>query len=944
MRLVVGLLSILTSFLLIMIEEDVMEIFFNFIALQFINDLDNLGFRFASEGIIGFRVQAEATRVSDVSYYTDRAFHRRLPLVCLFLLVMGGWAWVVALQENGRFVSESVEVQFGDDIDSALGTFSGVYSRTARPSRSGRFHYYDQNPQSKAFFGYCESNGAWTFTYEGNDPCNFKARSEKTETYEITDTVAWFVGTPVSRAVPLVPFFMDCFRCADEINPCRNGGTLSVSDRSSCRCPSSHFGRRCEFNAPCMELNLDTSSGEWLGPENFPTDFHAIERDEDGEVVVFNEKPVYLDQDMKTLVVAYNGRRWMATSIFGFNVTSVEDMVARMDSGIQLFYSQVNSLFMSEPTDIGSPDDEATPINLRFYRTTDPSTGMQRPLRDEMQPVHFTCKVCDAVLSPCKFGNPCVNGTCQCLDGTSGYHCEQGPWRDAQCNLAFNTIDFTYDGGDCCAGTCKSTVSHFCGYEDRVEIGFPHCIDLAFSCAAGSSPCWAPNAERYVMRKVASSANNNAFIQLAANGRIMAVTYPNVGVIEVLDKVDNQWIPRGDTMTVGSAHEFLGASVALSPIGHDHGSVLDLVASPLNVRLAISISRGRIIRVVEWSAERWLLVTEIVTSDGSSGTGGNFDFFGHGRYLAVEMNNGISIFDVEDTDQPAETRSCSGLVDTTSCSLTAVSNSGSLLIQSTSNEVFHFISIVSAPNRIDSGKFVLSMLSRDGEIVAMVHETGTDELRIQFFSIRRQDDKWRGMGNDLVVPRGFSIGALSVDGHGVAFVKTEDNGARVKVYRYDSVSASWYELGDEIPTKLSPSISLSGDASEMAIADSSGKLQSLSLGPVCQPGESEYRIFLIMENDQFARWSLRVPPAANDTRSQHVLHTESPVYGPGPLKALQTVCLPNSMTCPLLEYTTTRANDVPDGNPLLSVRMDHQEVLRLSPASYDGSFAVGVDC
>ena len=38
-RMLVGTLSIFASFLLIMIESQVLEIFFNFIALQFINDL-----------------------------------------------------------------------------------------------------------------------------------------------------------------------------------------------------------------------------------------------------------------------------------------------------------------------------------------------------------------------------------------------------------------------------------------------------------------------------------------------------------------------------------------------------------------------------------------------------------------------------------------------------------------------------------------------------------------------------------------------------------------------------------------------------------------------------------------------------------------------------------------------------------------------------------------
>ena len=250
LRLVVGFLSVFTSFILIMVESSVLEIFFNFIALQFINDLDNLAFKLGMEGICGQKIQASCRRVSDTSYYTEGRFNRRLPLFGIFMVVIAGWTWILVLQRQGRFVSESIEVQFSDLIDPALSTFSGLYDRETNPSESGRFRYIERTSQM-ANFAYCIEEEAWTFSYKdvGNPCSNYAAISEKSNSYEITDTVLWQVVNAFDRQVPMDPFYMECFVCSGTSGPCQTG--TYNSDTKECDCPPGKFGRRCEFVEPC---------------------------------------------------------------------------------------------------------------------------------------------------------------------------------------------------------------------------------------------------------------------------------------------------------------------------------------------------------------------------------------------------------------------------------------------------------------------------------------------------------------------------------------------------------------------------------------------------------------------------------------------------------------------------------------------------------------------
>ncbi|KAL7555714.1 hypothetical protein ACA910_009879 [Epithemia clementina (nom. ined.)] len=948
LRMIVGALSIVTSFLLIMIESDVLDIFFNFIALQFINDLDNLSFELATIGLIGYSIQSGANEVSDVSYFTDKRFRRRYPLVVVFFLIMGSWCWVFVLQQKGRFVSTSLEVQFGDDLDSVLATFSGIYDRSDTPLDAGRFRYLDRL-SGTAFFGYCEDRTAWTFTYMGSDPCDFNAVSSQTDSYEITDSVLWNVGTPDDTLIPLEPFYMDCFFCADEDNPCRDGGFYSNGE---CICPTGRFGTRCSFSAACHEIFFEKGEN-YKGPIDLPTDYEMI-YDGNGKVVTMYSKPVYVDRVQNGLIL-FNGRRWYLTSMEQLNATSASDLALKLGNGWQLFRKPITSAFVSSPSDIGTLTDSATPIRATWYRASTPPEGsvMQRPILDQASPSFFECALCDSLLYPCMYGNPCFNGTCQCIDGSTGKKCQVIPDGDGKCDRAFNVWNFAYDSGDCCRASCKSSLNNYCGYTGKVDVGFPQCADNAFSCDPGQT-CWASHTSVHELESARGwAAERQTTLHMSPNGQLVVLAYPRANIVQFFDLVDDTWVQRGDDI-IGPRGSLYGHAIALTSF---HGTILDFIAEPADVWVGIGAfdpntdnNTTYIVHILTWDSDRFVPhsseIRFTIESALASSHGTHFDFFNKGRYLAAQVGpTTISIFDLDNESNEVATVSCLDL--NLSCdmrSLKSVSETGSLLLQSSSSDVFH---VVGSSEDVASANWSVSLvainaqrsiMSKDGRVIAVV---GGNPARFQLFVIR--DGIWAKIATDLLVDNGWTLiedtVSLSTDGLTIAFALSGTNGEgnKVEVFRLHETNG-WYQLGNAIPSDTVPRVATSYDSSVLAIADNSGQMRTFHISPFCRSGESYFRLFMILEKDINVFWTLE---QALDFPNATLQVMRSPDYDPiaGYRKILEEICLPERQ-CSLLNITIWEGSPTLNQS-LLSVRVDNEEVLYLRLAN--GSHFLG-DC
>ena len=106
------------------------------------------------------------------------------------LAFMGAYAWLASQQVSGSFLSQTVYVDFGDEIIPFLGIFSGCYSITK--DTSDNRHTYRQlgYETDGGLFAFCQDvdgSPAWTFSAGTNqDPCvDWQAKSGLTEEFEL---------------------------------------------------------------------------------------------------------------------------------------------------------------------------------------------------------------------------------------------------------------------------------------------------------------------------------------------------------------------------------------------------------------------------------------------------------------------------------------------------------------------------------------------------------------------------------------------------------------------------------------------------------------------------------------------------------------------------------------------------------------------------------------
>ena len=154
-----------------------------------------------------------------------RQFPRTAFLIAIFLGMLGPWLYLSYRQEKGVYLNTIIYVQFGDDFNSALGTFSGVYeAEIPRPLRlfSGRRLDYISADRS-ARFSYCPSLRYWAFLYgddrnddslkECGNETMIRARSSESYAFDITETASdrWFVKDEGElQTGSFAAFFSEC--------------------------------------------------------------------------------------------------------------------------------------------------------------------------------------------------------------------------------------------------------------------------------------------------------------------------------------------------------------------------------------------------------------------------------------------------------------------------------------------------------------------------------------------------------------------------------------------------------------------------------------------------------------------------------------------------------------------------------------------------------------
>ena len=432
-----GASLLVALFILMMQSTEVISLFLNFAALHFVSEIDNVGFAMAKLGFITDSVQNETKRVRDLkvpSRSTSNIF-RRVMLCGL----MAGYAYVVISQRSGKFLPQSLRVQFSDDYQPFLPLFSGVYDQTKDDVVNGRVIYLERETRL-GMFGYCKENRVWTFSVGNMDPCeDWLACSPETFSFDIASTAPseWLVlsntkSGELGKTVPIPSFALssnDCFR---------NDG-LCVHGRcndNKCVCDEGHYGLRCEFDAPCPHLQIDFRTMPFpssdYGP--IPYTFDILLRSDNYPVEVYH-RPVYVyNSDGFFDIILFQGRRWVLTNSDLLNITDSESFLSATDLAEYFatdyvgIYTQTMGYFVTDSMDVDTPRDSFTPEGLEWYRikmnrdeTIDfDDIDMTQPLGTAM-----LCAVCDEFENQCFFDGVCNEfGKCECSGKHAGALCE----------------------------------------------------------------------------------------------------------------------------------------------------------------------------------------------------------------------------------------------------------------------------------------------------------------------------------------------------------------------------------------------------------------------------------------------------------------------------------------------------------------------------------------
>jgi len=650
-RFVAGALGIFVTFLLVMTQDDSVELLLNFTAMEFVSKLDDVAFFVARQGY-GGEANQDAARIMERKYRTKRSrrLTRTFLLPIIFVALLAGWVTIVIKQDNAAYISDSVYVQFSDDFNSDLGTFSGVYKR-ADISMTGLStayaDYYEVRSGGKAKLGYCHSERAWTLTYDENgdgselDSCNWKAISDETVSYDImkTATSPWFTK---AEDIPMKYPLNDAFHLTD--TSCKFLGDAVCNGRGvckddSCVCNEGYFGLLCEFKEPCDTLEADIRFEEFRGNREWSTKFDILKSEND-EIVVSYNRPVYYQEykDGVIDILMFVGRRWVVTSsemLSGFwnknnSVTSegqISTVLSDYLSDFHAYYSKNKIAFTTEPVDALSPADSATPIEKQWFRVKEAS---QKEIG--IQPVDLTspvstlllCSVCNNVSNPCLYDGVChTDGTCECSHAGAGALCQITPLGTGFCDPYFNSPGFNFDGGDCCESTCVSK-DFTCGKDRRGsgDIGYYHCklekgIWLPGSQCGSDDPkdlCPKGRENRPIIGTKLSKAGSS--VALSDDGSILAIGEPGTATVRLFDRDGSNWIQRGSEMK-GPAGSDFGLTMAMS------GGIRDAVSGPqanVPVTLVVGAPSIGLIRVYTCETLECLLGAETVIDPRNNST------------------------------------------------------------------------------------------------------------------------------------------------------------------------------------------------------------------------------------------------------------------------------------------------------------------------------------
>jgi len=470
----VGIGGLFIVFVVVVQSTDIVGLFAEFAAMEFISHIDELFFLLASQSYVGkdLCIATEEMRNIKIPSSIQGRSAKKILLFFPMIITFAGWGWVQRQLLTGKYLEPFFTVFIPDDFNVKDSYLSGVYAATKCQSKR-RFSYVnekivnyddeDENVSVRGVISYCSESETWVlnsyltakkvenvcFELANNeiyDPCKrILLQSPRTKKYNINEISPkeWFMKSSEGGFVPVPSFFNYVSNECQEDRDCsvlRNdkyGGTCN-KDTNTCDCTGGRFGKSCEYSKPCaihhetsfsLKENQYNEGGQYI-EENFENVATIINKIEDEtEPFLYNNHPVYFQshEGWGGFLIFYQGVRFIQHGIDDneWNVTDLDADIINDD--VVGFFSNdtVKILFpwvISEQTDAGSPDGlEWYEIITDAGKVTKTKGGGFGKLA--LLKFQFICPECSLVGNRCGNGQ-CNNGTCVCEEGYDGSLCQ----------------------------------------------------------------------------------------------------------------------------------------------------------------------------------------------------------------------------------------------------------------------------------------------------------------------------------------------------------------------------------------------------------------------------------------------------------------------------------------------------------------------------------------
>jgi len=468
-------------------------------------------------------------------------FPRFLFLAAIYFTLLTGWAFNYYWQRTGTFVCGTIFVQFNDIYHPGLATFSGLftskcgddgYCKRSAYVESGHGSYSDT-----ARFFFCEDIQAWVFAFDEGHQFNCEnwiSRSPEqdimsVDSYNILASVQgndpWTIRVGDRRQLPIPEFTLECYDCKYDESFCGGEGRGKCVD-NRCVCEDGWYGYRCDYFMPCDELEVNPLHAQGLRP--WAGKYRPLMAPLTGEdrnnnvtdpskILKMYNRPTYIGggNTVPVEVIFYNGRRWV--NIVLDSSVSIEEMkYTLLDT--HAYWTNYTAAFITGPVDVNTPEDFADPSRLDWFDTNPQNIDIGRVqgpnLQNSLIDLRLLCASCNNQTNPCFYGGNCTaDAVCECAQGEKGGKlCQIPPTENGFCDITFNTPQYNFDGGDCCEGTCDSTVEHQCGVvEESTELG----TTLAY---VGFPSCTDPDAVKQI-------SGSHTLYQIVERGKVICGTY-----------------------------------------------------------------------------------------------------------------------------------------------------------------------------------------------------------------------------------------------------------------------------------------------------------------------------------------------------------------------------------------------------------------------------------